>query len=69
MIVCICSNVSEKQIEDLLPASLEDVMMKTSAAMCCGQCFEYLQKITERLEEPSKLPVCDHENDTAQDSK
>lgn len=41
MIICLCQNVTEKQVKELnLP--VEEVMMKTGAAMCCGCCFEML---------------------------
>jgi bacterioferritin-associated ferredoxin len=51
MIICVCNNVSEKEIRELHYLSLEDIMFKTSAAMCCGSCFEALQKIVEEQNE------------------
>ncbi|WP_407304109.1 (2Fe-2S)-binding protein [Acinetobacter sp.] len=47
MIICICSNVTEKEIKQLFPLSLEDIMMTTAAGMCCGGCLESLQEIIE----------------------
>jgi len=45
MIVCVCANVSEREIRELLPMSVEEIMMKTNCAMNCGICFEQLLEI------------------------
>lgn len=47
MIICVCFNVSDKQIKPLMPCSVEDVMMKTDAGMCCGKCIQALQEIVD----------------------
>jgi len=49
MIVCVCANVSEQEIRDLLPASVEEVMMKTNCAMNCGICFQAMVEIVEQV--------------------
>ena len=47
MVICICANVTEGQIRDLLPLPLEEVMLATDAGMCCGCCMRVLQQIVE----------------------
>lgn len=47
MIICICYHVTEKQITDLLPLPLDEVMLKTNAGMCCGSCMCKLKEIVE----------------------
>ena len=47
MIICLCYNVSEKEIKKLLPCSVEDIMLKTDAGMACGSCFHALQETVD----------------------
>lgn len=49
MIICICNNVTEAQIRELQHLPIEDVMLKSGAAMCCGCCFEILQKTLDEV--------------------
>ncbi len=51
MIVCSCANVSEKQILDLLPCAVEDVMFKTNCSMSCGACFQELLRLVEQYDQ------------------
>lgn len=47
MVICICFHVTEKQITDLLPLPLEEVMLRTNAGMCCGQCMTMLGQVVK----------------------
>ena len=48
MIICICANVSEKDVLELLPAEVEELMVKTNCAMNCGECFQYMLEFIEK---------------------
>ena len=50
MIVCLCARVAESDIESLLPAEPEEVMMKTNCAMTCGICFEAMLEVINRYD-------------------
>ena len=45
--------MSDKDIRACLPATVEEVMLKTDCAMNCGACFETLKELVE--ESPSTL--------------
>lgn len=49
MIVCVCHNVSEREIKALLDEglSLEEIVERTSASTGCGTCLEYLIEVIE----------------------
>lgn len=47
MIVCICFQVTEKQIKDCLPCSISDIIYKTGCGLGCGSCLEALRKLIE----------------------
>lgn len=50
MIVCLCKNVTELQIEQLVQngkTTLRDVVETSQAGTCCGACFFEVEKIVE----------------------
>lgn len=56
MIVCICSNVSEKDIKRMLPAEPEEVMLATNCAMNCGICFESMIEVIKKFDDSDQEP-------------
>jgi NAD(P)H-nitrite reductase large subunit len=50
--ICICNNVSFRQIEDCVDAgatSYEDILEKTGAGSVCGGCIERIEDILNNL--------------------
>ena len=47
MILCVCFSITEKEVRELLPCSIEEVMLQTGCSLSCGSCFEALQKLME----------------------
>lgn len=55
MIVCVCGNVSSKQIDEAIKSghdTLEDLQIELGVCCQCCRCKEFLeQKLAERKEE------------------
>lgn len=53
MIVCVCNNISDREIRqamDLGITSMDELRDALGVATCCGQCFSCAEEIlTERL--------------------
>ena len=53
MIVCVCENVTEQEIADVIDANttIADVENKTLAGSCCGACREIIETMIENATE------------------
>lgn len=45
MIICVCNNISDRIIKEMLPASLEEIQFETGCGLCCGSCLEALEAL------------------------
>jgi bacterioferritin-associated ferredoxin len=54
MIICLCKNVSDRQIKELTTQGLKlcEVVKSSEAGTCCGACTEEVRKIVSEGKPP-----------------
>ncbi len=62
MIVCVCNNVSDREITQAVEfgaASMDDLQRDLGVASCCGQCHSCAKQVLNEAlcKEDSKLPA------------
>ena len=64
MIICLCKNVSDRQIREMADqgASMRDVLHKSQAGTCCGACTVEVQDLVRRCRRQVATPADDKES-------